>query len=414
MRPTWAHSGAIRWLRKLSVCALLWFSSLSSVPITYAQSYDDLLRENAALKERIRQLEEQLRNSSFTHSEDNGHEHQHHISPRQRACLHPDDEAPPERYRYVDPMPPKWWLPQDDYRPYSWMPPASEGFFRDLLYGPVIDTHRSPRGTPWVHPFTIEPAQIHRDLFFFYKFTKNAEGSPVDEHELEVHLDWGLTRRLGFVLAVPFLGLEDPAGHQTGFGDIEFAPRVVWIESDRFFLASNIVFTFPTGNENRGLGRGEATVAPFLTTWHDIGSWRILPWRNWNQLHFNFGPEVGLESGDTSLLYTLVYAHSFLGLRLLPPHFHHAHDDMNHSHDHETGIISPIGPAYPVGLTSLLLEFNGQTSLNGDSDTLLQLLTGINYALTESAEIRFGVNFPLNNLNRQMDVQYIFAFTWVY
>jgi hypothetical protein len=194
-------------------------------------------------------------------------------------------------------------------------------------------------------------------------------------------------------------------------------PRIVWVESDNFFLASNIVFTFPTGSEARGLGRGETTIAPFLTTWHDIGSWRFLPWRNWNQLQLNFGPEIGLESGDTSLLYTVVYAHSLLGPRLLPPHFHHEHNHNgdNHGHAHnDEGVISPVGPAYPIGLVSLLLEFNGQSELQGDRLTLLRLLTGINYALTENAELRFGVNFPLNHFDRQMDVQYIVAFTWVY
>jgi hypothetical protein len=393
----------------------LWCRPLS------AQSYEELLRENARLKERIRQLEQQLAGTTDAASKtaSANHDADNHAHPEPADHLHRDpwDETPPTSYRYADPYPPDWWKPADDYRPYSWLPPPSEGFLRDLFFGPVIDTHRSPRGTPWVHPFTIEPAQIHRDAFFFYKLTKNAEGTPIDEHELEFHLDWGLTRRFGFVLAVPFLGLEDPAGHQTGFGDLEFAPRIVWVESDNFFLASNIVFTFPTGSEARGLGRGETTIAPFLTTWHDIGSWRFLPWRNWNQLQLNFGPEIGLESGDTSLLYTVVYAHSLLGPRLLPPHFHHEHNHNgdNHGHAHnDEGVISPVGPAYPIGLVSLLLEFNGQSELQGDRLTLLRLLTGINYALTENAELRFGVNFPLNHFDRQMDVQYIVAFTWVY
>lgn len=395
-------------------CVLLCSRSASG------QSYDELLRENALLKERIRQLEQQLATKTGTVSTEHTDEDHAHRPLGTHGPLHRDpwDETPPERYRYTDPYPPQWWKPADDYRPYSWLPPPSEGFFRDLLFGPVIDTHRNPRGTPWVHPFTMEPAQIHRDVFFIYRFTQHAEGTHVNEHEMEWHLDWGLTRRLGFALGVPFLGLEDPAGHQTGFGDLEFAPRIVWIESDNFFLASNIVFTFPTGNEARGLGRGETTIAPFLTSWHDIGSWRFLPWRNWNQLQFNFGPEVGLESGDTNLLYTVVYAHSLLGPRLLPPHFHHTHnhdmDEHRHDHHENEGIISPVGPAYPVGLVSLLLEFNGQTELQGDHLTLLQLLTGINYVLTENSELRFGVNFPLNQLSRQMDVQYIVAFTWMY
>lgn len=68
----------------------------------------------------------------------------------------------------------------------------------------------------------------------------------------------------------------------------------------------------------------------------------------------------------------------------------------------------------PVGLTNFILELNGQTELQGEQQTLLQFLTGFSYVLTECAELRFGVKFPLNRTNEQMDVQYIFAFTQIF
>jgi hypothetical protein len=320
-------------------------------------------------------------------------------------------------WKWVDPYYPGWQLPSDDYRPNSWMAPPSEGFCRDLLHGQFVDTHRSTGGTPWSHPFTIEPAQLHRDFFFFYKLTKNAEGTSEDEHEAELHIDWGLTRRAGILLAVPYLGLAAPDEHQTGFGDIEVAPRIVFIESETFYLSTNIFMTIPTGSEARGLGNGEMTLAPFLTTWHDLGSCRA-PWANWNQLHVNVGPEFGLQSGDASLLYTAAYGHSFLGPKVLLPHHHgngngHGHNG-GHQHAQDGGTISPIGPGYPPGLITLALEFNGQTELQGDRFTNLQLLGGISYVLAESAEIRFGVNIPLNDRERQLEAQYILGFSWMY
>lgn len=329
-------------------------------------------------------------------------------------------------WRFVDPVYPGWWRPKDEYRPYSWMAPPSEGFCKDLLGGRFVETHRSPAGTPWVHPFTIEPPQLHRDLFFIYKYAKDAEGGLTDEHEAEFHLDWALTRRLGFVFAAPYLGLIGPDEQATGFGDLEFGPRVVLIEKDRFFLSSNTILTFPTGDESRDLGAGETTVAPFLTAWADLGSWGLRS--HWNTLYVNVGPELGLQSGDGSFNYTVVLARTLLGPRLFFPHQHghgnghpngngHQHADAHqHSngHDRTGGTISHFGPAYPAGLTSLILEFNGQTELQGDRSTFLQLLTGVAYSMTESGEFRFGVNFPLNRRQEQFDVQLFIAFSYLF
>jgi hypothetical protein len=191
--------------------------------------------------------------------------------------------------------------------------------------------------------------------------------------------------------------------------------------------------TFPTGDEQRDLGRGETSIAPFLTTWHDLGSCRPC---KWNTLQLNVGPEFGLRSGDRSVLYTAVFAHSFLAPRILFPHAHshghngngHAHcngqgshrnghsHDNGHANEHrdEGGTISIFGPMYPIGLMSVIFEFNGQTECQADRLTLLQLLSGFSYVLTETAEIRFGVNVPLNRRELQTDAQYIFAFTYIF
>jgi hypothetical protein len=356
------------------------------------------------------------------HKHDHKHDHKHE---------HADDHD--GHYHFVDPVYPGWRRPTDEYRPYSWMPPPSEGFCKDLLAGRFVETHRSPSGTPWIHPFTIEPPQLHRDLFFIYKYLKDAEGGEIDEHEAEFHLDWALTRRLGFAFAVPYLGLIGPDEQATGFGDLEFGPRVVFIEKDRFFLSSNVIFTFPTGDEDRDLGAGETTMAPFLTAWADLGSHGS--WRNWNTLYVNVGPEIGLKSGDTSMSYTVVLAHTLLGPRLFFPHQHgngnggHQHANGNghqhanahgqaghaeHGHGGARNVMSHFGPAYPPGLTSFILEFNGQSELQGERATFLQLLTGLAYSMTESGEFRFGVNFPLNRREEQFDVQFFIAFSYLF
>ncbi len=406
--------------------------AIGFMPAALGQSNEELLKENQQLKARIKALEAAAPPKADDHDQrDERHKHGDHEEDSTADGDHGHGE-----WRWVDPFYPGWWLPTDEYRPYSWMPPPSEGFFHDLLFGQFIETHRSRGGTPWVHPFTIEPPQAHRDALVLYKYTNDADGGALDEHEAELHIDWALTRRLGFLLGVPYLGLRGTEEEATGFGDLEFGPRVVLVESDTFFLASNTLMTFPTGDEKRDLGRGEMTIAPFVTTWHDLGG--LAPWTNWNTLYLNFGPEFALESGDKSLLYTVVYAHTILGPRILFPHAHgngngngHAHGNGNgnsqqhgngkshrndaHSNGETTGgTISVLGPHAPVGTTSFILEFNGQTELQGDRITLTQLLTGFAYTLTESAELRFAVDFPLNHRELQMDRQYTFGFMYMF
>lgn len=267
--------------------------------------------------------------------------------------------------------------------------------FIEELFQPVVHTHFSEKGTPYVHPFTFEPPQMHQDAFFIYKFTENSlEGS--DELEAEFHLDWALTKRLGFVIGSPLVGNRQSDGtHNVGMGDLEVAPRVMMIERDSFILASNFFITIPTGDQDRDLGAGEVTLAPLLTSWHDLG--------NWNTLLVNFGPEVGVDSGDTSMIYGFSLTHSWLGRALL--------DDPGHAGpDEDEGEVRHFAP----GMTTIYLEFNGETPL-GDSGgpTLLEMLPGISYVLTESAELRFGMLFPVSD-NKRFDRQYFASFTWIF
>ena len=276
---------------------------------------------------------------------------------------------------------------------------AGDDRFFDELLAPVDHTHFSELGTPFVHPFTLEPPQIHQDAFFIYKFTDNTmDGS--DEYEAEGHLDWALTKRLGIVFASPLVGNRQADGtHNVGMGDLEIAPRVMWVKQDRFILASNFFITVPTGDETRDLGAGETTLAPFVTTWHDLG--------NWNTLLLNIGPEIGVDTGNTSLIYSFSLTHSWLGPPILENGGHRWHeedDDGDHGHAQH----------FAPGMMTAYLELNGETSLDDSSaPTLVELLPGFSYVLAESAEIRFGILFPVSETKR-FDRQYFTSFTWIF
>lgn len=267
------------------------------------------------------------------------------------------------------------------------------GFFDEALM-PVHHTHFSDSGTPFVHPFNFEPPQIHQDVFFIYKYTKNTIDGE-NEHEAEGHIDWALTRRFGFVLAAPLLGLEDATGTQSaGIGDIEFGPRAMLINQEKFILASNLFMTFPTGDTGRDLGAGEVVMSPYITTWHDLG--------NWNMVLFNFGPNIGLDSGETSFTYDFSLTHSWIGPQLLE-----SDEEIEHASD--DGIQHHFSP----GMTSLYLEMVGETELDGAKRTFVELMPGISYVLTEHAELRFGVLLPVSKQQR-FDAQYFTSFTWIH
>ncbi len=273
-----------------------------------------------------------------------------------------------------------------------------QGNFFEEAFAPIHHTHFSELGTPYVHPFNFEPPQIHQDVFFIYKYTDNTiEGEK--EHEAEAHIDWALTKRLGFVLAAPLLGIEDATGTQNvGFGDIEFGPRAMLVEQDKFILASNLFMTIPTGDVGRGLSSGEMVMSPYITTWHDL----TYSDSHWNTLLINFGPNIGLESGETTMSYAFSLTHTWLGPVLLEGDHdvEHVHDDGHQHH-------------FPPGLTSLYLEMTGETELGGDERTFVELMPGISYVLTEHAEIRFGVLLPVSKTQR-FDAQYFASFTWIH
>lgn len=434
-----------RWIQAAGGAATAALLACSTAGFAQAdgESYEALVRQRQELDARIRAMESAGGGSRLIRIADedphekhayDDHAHDEHGHAKEHGSApHASDDHGHEHaaetageWRWEDPYYPGWWRASDEYQPDTWAAPPSEGFLRDLFAGQFIETHRSSAGTPWVHPFTIEPPQLHRDLFMFYKYMKDAEGTQIDEHELEFHVDWALTRRLGIVLAAPYLGLIGPDEQATGFGDMEIAPRIVLIESERFFLATNIFITVPTGDESLDLGAGETVMSPMLTTWHDLGSWSA-PWTNWNTAYLNVGPETGISSGETTMVYTAVFAHSFLGPKLIFPHHHggghgnghggsngHHHNGHAHGSQEFAGTISPIGPGYPPGMTSLIFEFNGQSELFAERETYFQLLTGINYILTDSAEVRFGVNLPLNEREAQMNAQYIWAFSFIF
>ena len=246
---------------------------------------------------------------------------------------------------------------------------------------PWPHSHFSRRGTPFVHLFNLEPAFLDRDLFLDYRF---AASDDEDEAELEAELEWAVTRRIGVVVEAPLVSVNPDVGQtERGPGDVAVAPR--------FLLSANLELSFPTGDASRGLGGGEAGLAPSISAWFDLG--------HWFTLHTQAGTEHGLESGDSELFYNAALTYSFLAPPLLRGG---GHDGAHAGQAH-----------FPPGLTNLIVELSGRTGLSGEDDgrSTAEVLFGASYNVTETWEVRGGYQIPVGD---EQDIDDAFVFSLIY
>ena len=252
------------------------------------------------------------------------------------------------------------------------VPPPFGTSLTENWLDPWPHTHFSQRGTPFVHLFLTEPAFLDRDLFMDYRMIRGDDGYEV---ELEVELEWAITRRIGVVIETPYEFLN-PNGSpdERGLGDMAIAPRFLLVDTERFMFSGNLGVALPTGNERRGLGSGEISLSPTVSWWYDLGNW------------FTFQGQVGtdhaLESGDSEFLWNFAFTYSFLGPSL----------NGTSSGDSTYG-----GRHYPPGLINLITEVTGRTALDGEQDnrSSAEILFGISYLITSDWEVRGAVQVPL-------------------
>ncbi|MHA2065838.1 MAG: transporter, partial [Candidatus Thorarchaeota archaeon] len=156
-----------------------------------------------------------------------------------------------------------------------------------------LHSHFSPLGTPLIHPFRIEPAFANRDLLVDYNFYRKSDE---DEHEIETEVEWPLTRRIALIAEVPYAFVNPEEGSSVnGIGDIGFGSRILLGEYERLLLAFNLEIETPTGDSDKGLGRGETAIAPSFSTWLDLDN-------GWTG-HLQFGSEHEVSSSENELVF---------------------------------------------------------------------------------------------------------------
>jgi len=256
--------------------------------------------------------------------------------------------------------------------------------------------HVSAAGTPMAHPFRLEPASIHEDLFVDYSYREGAEGK---EHEVELEVEFALSRRIGLVMELPYSYLDAGDGASVnGFGDLAIAPRFLLAEYKKFFLAFNIEVELPTGNKSRGLGGSGFAFAPSFSTWHDLGNWWVL--------NTQTGLETSSQGDELFVLASLI--HTFGNKRwgrALQKNAEVDHGHADHEHVHS-----------PQGLLSLILEMDSRIGLSGDAgkgQVGVEGIVGAYYGVTETFNLRLAYQFPLTS-PREFDRGLIVGGLWFF
>lgn len=223
-------------------------------------------------------------------------------------------------------------------------------------------THMSPRGTPYIHAFSVEPAYLGRELVVDYLIT---EFDGETEQAAEVELEWALTNRVGMTVELPFRALDGAAGRSSGLGDLAIAPRVLLINTDRFLLSAQFEVELPTGKE--AVGADERAIGPSMLMWLDLG--------NWCTLQTQVGTEHDLDSDEAELAYAGALGWSLRTSRDVDHDLHHAEP----------------------GLISLSAELTGRTGIRGSDDgrTTAEALLGVGYTISNFTTVRAGYQLPV-------------------
>ncbi len=248
-----------------------------------------------------------------------------------------------------------------------------------------VHSHFSPLGTPLVHPFRIEPAFTNRDLLVDYN---SYHRSGENEHEIETELEWTLTRRLALIFEVPYAFVDPKDGSSvSGIGDIGIGSRILLTEHEKALLAFNLEIETPTGDSDKGLGRGETVIAPSLSAWVDLDNW----W-SW---HLQVGTEHEVSSSENELFFRAALIHS-----LIP--------DDYHDSDHE-GHIHGL----PPGLLSFILEIDGTVDIAAEDSGHMETegIFGVLYSISEHTDLRFGYVFPFSK-SQELNRGFTYGLIW--
>jgi hypothetical protein len=189
--------------------------------------------------------------------------------------------------------------------------PAFEGAYTDDEIGAIVD---------FIRTFCPDHDRYPPGDLNFRRLLKTGKAFPeqevvlrashrpedaAQETELELLYENRLGKTIQFELVLPLRTATSVPGEGTGIGDVELEAKkaVYWSRERRAILSLGLGLGLPTGSEERGLGSGTVTLAPFLA----LG-------KAWGRTLFqlNGGAEIPADSAkaDPELRYAIGLSHA--------------------------------------------------------------------------------------------------------
>lgn len=351
----------------LSVLALPLIGFTSAA---FAQSYEELLKENLELKTRLAALQ-------AVKAEDDQQNHQHPGQAQAHAEAHAGHGHachPEDRFDFFRPF-------HSHCAKHKHGQIGSDDHEHDQ---PNLghDRHESYYGYHFFHALRTDHAYIERSVEPRLVRTKGDDGGAVDELEFETEVFWALNNRLAFIMEVPLRYLRIEEVHEdgeleverhTGFGDLEFGFQLVALNTRNVIVSGALMVETPTGDPDRDLGAGHARLVPFARSLIDFS-------RGW-VLQSELGLEVPIRQGEVDNEFLFNFA---LGKTLLPT--------ANWT------LFNTVTP---------FVELNGTTILNGheNHDTVIEVTPGLFLGFGHCRHIAVGASLPVSGHTHFTDYQ---------
>lgn len=241
-----------------------------------------------------------------------------------------------------------------------------------------------PDEIPVPDMFRMESPFVEGNVRFDYMFTNALAEPAADESQFFTQLSYAFTKRLGVLVAAPYLirdNFEQP--NTSGFSDLEAGVRYVAIgpnHRDPFKLALGLNVVAPTGSVVQELGDGVTVLEPELLMYQRLGRLDFLV----TQIALDI-PTVSGES--TGFGYNIGYGN----------------------------VIDDASTSKLFQFPTAIFELNGATGVGGPEagTTILDLTPGLRWFIGDRLIAGAAVSLPVTG-PREFETQFIASLIYIY
>lgn len=242
-----------------------------------------------------------------------------------------------------------------------------------------------------IDPLVLHHAHVENEQRINLVSLRGAEGfggRKRSAFQSELELAWSSKDfRFGAEVFIPFSRIPSPAADQTqaGVGDVEVRPiKYSFVNRADLVMSTATGITLPTGNKEKGLGRGNTALTQYLFLDKAVGNW---------YLGFNLSADVRIKGDNGSGTgYGTVLAYSFI--EGTPA------DSVAKPRPSQSIVIAPS------------IEFIGERRWSGPDarEKTASILPGFTLWWPKSGwQLRLGVSFPATQ-TREADRAFLLEF----